>query len=74
MYCSGAVSYTHLDVYKRQVHGIIGKKYKFLHNEIYNRTLPNIKGLCKIRVVCFLINTLGKRLNSDIGLNENIVS
>lgn len=45
------------------VHGIIGKKYKLLHQQLDNKLLPKAGAYC--RIACFLNNTFGKRLNSD---------
>ena len=45
------------------VHGIIGKKYKLLHQQLDNKLIPKAAAYCKI--ACFLNNTFGKRLNSD---------
>lgn len=53
------------------VHGLVGQKYKFFHQQLDNRYLP-IAGLyCKI--VCFLINHFGKRLVSRTSTNEDIL-
>ncbi|XP_046142743.1 uncharacterized protein LOC123988053 [Osmia bicornis bicornis] len=53
------------------VHGIIGQKYKLLHHQMSNKILPKVSLFCKI--ACFLHNTFGKRLNSDVGLCDDIV-
>ena len=53
------------------IHGIIGKKFKLLHNEVHNKTLPNIGSISKI--ACYLNNCFGKRLESDKGICEEIV-
>ncbi|KYN19763.1 hypothetical protein ALC57_07916, partial [Trachymyrmex cornetzi] len=53
------------------IHGIIGQKYKLLHNQFQNTSLPNLSLYCKI--VCFLQNTFGKRLNSDEGTFDHII-
>lgn len=47
----------------KAVHGIIGKKYKLLHQQLDNKLLPKAGAYCKI--ACFLNNLFGKRLNSD---------
>lgn len=54
------------------IHGIIGKKFKLLHNEVHNQMLPEIGTLCKI--ACYLNNTYGKRLKSDEGMVDSIVN
>lgn len=53
------------------VHGAIAQKYNLLHNNLDNKMLPKVSLLCK--VVGFLHNKFGKRLDSDTGLNETIV-
>ena len=45
------------------VHGILGKKYKLLHQQLDNKLLPKAGAYC--RIACFLNNHFGKRLNSD---------
>lgn len=45
------------------VHGILGKKYKLLHQQLDNKLLPKAGAYC--RIACFLNNRFGKRLNSD---------
>ena len=52
------------------VHGIIGSKFKLLHNQLDNKLLPAAEIYCKI--ACFLVNFFGKRLNSDLGMQEEI--
>lgn len=53
------------------IHGIVGQKYRLLHQQMDNKLLPKVRSLC--RIACFLNNTFGKRLNSDVGLCEEIV-
>lgn len=53
------------------VHGIIGRKYQLLHHQLDNKLLPKVSSYCKI--ACFLNNTFGKRLNSDVGIAEEIL-
>lgn len=56
------------------VHGIIGKKYKLLHQQLDNKLLPKAGAYC--RIACFLNNFFGKRLNSDTdddGLQDIII-
>ena len=53
------------------IHGIIGQKYKLLHHQMDNKLLPKVSLYCKI--ACFLNNTFGKRLNSDVDLCDEIV-
>ena len=40
------------------VHGVIGQKYKLLHNQFMNNTLDNARTYC--RIACFLHNRFGK--------------
>ena len=40
------------------IHGIIGTKFKLLHNQLDNKLLPSAKVYC--RVANFLINMFGK--------------
>lgn len=54
------------------VHGIIGQKYKLLHHQLHNSLLPDAGLYC--RIACFLQNRFGKRLNSDKGLLDEIIS
>ena len=53
------------------VHGIIAQKFKLLHHQLDNKLLHNAASYCKI--ACFLINTFGKRLNSDVGIYEEVM-
>lgn len=53
------------------IHGILGKKFKLLHNQLDNKLLPKAGLFCKI--ACFLNNEFGKRLNSDEELHEEIL-
>ena len=43
------------------IHGILGKKYNLIHNQLDN--LPKAGAYC--RIACFLNNRYGKRLNSE---------
>lgn len=52
------------------VHGIIGKKFKLLHNVFDNKLLHSAKSY--IRIACFLNNEFGRRLNSDWGMEQAI--
>lgn len=54
------------------VHGVIGQKYKLLHNQFHNSLLPEVNSYCQI--ACLLVNLFGKRLNSDKGLLEEIIN
>lgn len=53
------------------IHGIIGQRFKLLHHQLDNKLLPRAAALCKI--VCFLQNKFGKRLNSDIEMQDEII-
>jgi len=53
------------------VHGIIGQKFKLLHHQLDNKLFYNAASYCKI--TCFLINTFSKRLNSDVGIYEEVM-
>lgn len=53
------------------VHGILGQKYKLLHHSLDNKLLPNVRSL--FRIACYLNNTFGKRLNSDVGIRDDII-
>jgi hypothetical protein len=53
------------------VHGIIKKKYKLLDHKLDNKSLPKVRSYC--RIVCFLNNEFGKRLDSDINLSDEII-
>ncbi|KMQ87194.1 protein disulfide-isomerase a6-like protein [Lasius niger] len=53
------------------VHGVLGKKYRLLHNQLDNKLLPKTMLLCK--VACFLNNTFGKRFNSDHTMVQEVV-
>ena len=50
------------------IHGILGKKYKLIHNQLDNKLLPKAGAYC--RIACFLNNRYGKRLNSEKYDNE----
>lgn len=52
------------------VHGIIGSKFKLLHNQLDNKLLPVAKTYC--RIAGLLVNLFGKRLNYDTGLQDEI--
>ena len=54
------------------MHGVIGQKYKLLHNQFHNSLLPEANSYCQI--ACLLVNLFGKRLNSDKGLLEEIIN
>lgn len=54
------------------VHGVVGQKYRLIHNTLKNRLLPNAATYCK--VACWLNNTFGKRLSSDEQLTDEIIS
>lgn len=53
------------------VHGIIGQKYQLFHHQLDNKLLPKVGFF--YRIACFLNNTFGKHLNSDVGLINEIV-
>ncbi|XP_015125200.1 uncharacterized protein LOC107046987 [Diachasma alloeum] len=53
------------------VHGIIGQKYKILHHNLDNKLLPKVQSL--FRIACYLNNTYGKRLNSDVGISDEVL-
>lgn len=53
------------------VHGILGQKYKLLHHSLDNKLLPNVQSL--FRIACYLNNIFGKRLNSDVGIRDDII-
>ncbi|XP_075681005.1 uncharacterized protein LOC142646305 [Dermatophagoides pteronyssinus] len=46
------------------IHGIIGQRYKLLHHQLRNNYLSNARTLC--RIACFLQNSFGKSLSSDL--------
>lgn len=52
------------------VHGIIGSKFKLLHNQFNNNMLDSAMLYCK--VANFLVNEFGKRLNCDTDLQDQI--
>lgn len=52
------------------VHGIIKQKYSLLDHKIDNKLIPKIGSY--FRIVCFLNNTFGKRLQSDVGTFNDI--
>ena len=54
------------------VHGIIGKKYRLLRQQVDNKLLPKMKSLC--RIASYLNNKFGKRLNSDLENREEILA
>ncbi|XP_068993908.1 uncharacterized protein [Neodiprion pinetum] len=51
------------------VHGILDQKYKLIHHSLDNKLLP--KSL--FRIACYLNNIFGKRLNSDVGIRDDII-
>ena len=53
------------------VHGVLGKKYNLLHNQLDNKLIPKVGSLCK--VASYLNNTFGKRLNSDQDIVQEVV-
>lgn len=53
------------------IHGAVKMRFKFLRNEIPNRTLKDIEIICKIAF--FLINQFGKRLHSDKDMTDEII-
>jgi hypothetical protein len=53
------------------IHGILGQKYLLLHHTLDNKLLPSVRSL--FRIACYLNNTFGKRLNSDVGITEEII-
>lgn len=52
------------------IHGIIGQKYRILHNQLDNKLLPKLRSYC--RVASFLNNQFGKRVKSDPDLCDEI--
>ncbi|KAH9512011.1 hypothetical protein DERF_010427 [Dermatophagoides farinae] len=54
------------------VHGVIGQKYKLLHNQFQNKSLPKLATYC--RIACFLHNKFGKKFNSDSENMEEIIN
>lgn len=54
------------------VHGIIGQKYRLLHNQLDNKYLPKIKVFCQF--ACWVNNEFGKRLNAYEDLTDEILS
>jgi hypothetical protein len=54
------------------IHGILSKKYKLLHNQFDDKMLPNAGSYC--RIACLLQNLFGKRLNSDVGMAEDVLA
>lgn len=53
------------------IHGILGEKYKLLHQQIDNKLLPKVGVYC--RIASFLNNKFGKALESDVELYDEIV-
>lgn len=53
------------------VHGVLSQKFRLLHHKLDNKLLKNVSSYC--RIACFLNNNFGKRLNSDIGMSDEIV-
>ena len=53
------------------VHGILGRKYRLLHQQLDNKLLPKVKSFC--RIASFLNNKFGKRLDSDIKNQKEIL-
>ncbi|XP_043287510.1 uncharacterized protein [Venturia canescens] len=54
------------------VHGILKQKYRVLDHKLDNKLLSKVRSYC--RIVCFLNNEYGKRLDSDKDLSEEVVS
>ncbi|XP_058805630.1 uncharacterized protein LOC131672433 [Phymastichus coffea] len=54
------------------VHGNVAQKYKFFHQQLDNRYLPEASLYC--RIVCFLINQFGKRLISRAATDDEVLN
>ncbi|XP_075590925.1 uncharacterized protein LOC142597294 isoform X2 [Dermatophagoides farinae] len=52
----------------KAVHAEIGQKYKLLHNQFENKSLPRIAAYC--RIAFFLHNEFGQKFNFDSGNME----
>lgn len=56
----------------KAVHGKIKQKFRILDHKLFNKFLPKTSVLC--RIVCFLRNEFGTRLDSDLDLCEKIIA
>ena len=54
------------------VNGILGQKFRLLHDQLDNKLLPKIRSY--VRIACFLNNQFKKRLNSDVENRDEILS
>lgn len=54
------------------VHGVMGQKYKLLHNQFDNKMIPNARSYC--RIAGFLVNTFGKRYLSEVSSSDEVIN
>lgn len=54
------------------VQGTTKHKYRILDHKLDNKLLPKAESYC--RIVCFLHDEFGKRLNSDESTSEAVLS